>query len=99
MIKLVSYIKNKYTSDLYKIKLISDSIPQHLPVNGKDIIGIPNSARIEKGSELLVYINGDTQRYIYGDKGFILTDNEIKDDKKMNNTGLIISDDGTVYIN
>lgn len=96
MIRCISYVKNHNSPNLYKVKLIANSIPIHMPVNGKDIMGLSNSIIFEKGSELLICINGQIDKYIYGENGFIPINREIN---ITDFSDLKIDDDGTVYIN
>lgn len=95
MIRCMSCIKNHDSPYLYKVKLITNSIPKKMPTSGKDVMGLSNTTIFEKGSELLVCINGKAEKYIYGDKGFT----PINEETSIANSGsLKIDDDGTVYI-
>lgn len=96
MIRCVSCIPNYNSPYLYKVKLISNSKPKELPVNGKNVIGLTNLALFENGSELLICVNGEMSKYVYTENGFVPINEKIE---TTANGSLIIDDDGTVYIN
>ena len=100
MIRCLSCRKSSDNPNLYKVKLISDTALDKMPVNGKDIVGITNSAIFDKGSEMIVCGNQTMYQYVYGEKGFISDDEESNniDDNNPNSLRFVIDDDGAVYI-
>lgn len=97
MIRCLSCRKSSDNSNLYLVKLISNMPLKKMPTSGKDVIGLANSAMFAIGSELIVCVNKGTQKYVYGEKGFI-SENGTINGEDNNPLRFVIDDDGAVYI-
>lgn len=83
-----------------KVKLFSDTMPDVLPNNGKNVIGILDNVKFCQDS--ILYIKDSPIIYIYKRNGFVPKYNaEAVNETKKNkrDVRIEISDDGTVYIN
>ena len=101
MIRCLSCRKSSDNSNLYIVKLISDTSLDKIPTTGKNVVGISNSAVFADGSELIISTPQGTKKYIYGEKGFASDDIELEDSgiKDNNSKRFVINDDGTIYFN
>ena len=97
MIKCISCTKISNSPNFYKVKLISNSPIIELPVSGKDVEGLSNSILFENGSELFINTNDKAIKYIYENDKFVPEDILLEGALFIDNK-IIISDDGTVYI-
>ncbi len=97
MIRCLSCHKSPDNPNLYWVKLISDTPLNKMPTSGKDVIGLANSTMFAIGSELIVCVNQGTQKYIYGEKGFI-SENGAINSEDNNPLRFVIDEDGAVYI-
>lgn len=97
MIRCLSCRKSSDNPNLYLVKLISNTHLNKMPTSGKDVIGLSNSTMFAIGSELIVCVNQGTQKYVYGEKGFI-SENGTINGEGNNPLGFVIDEDGAVYI-
>lgn len=93
--KVIPY-GSSFPINTFKVRLLSESVPNPMPTSGADVEGLADSTMFAVGSILYVRDdgNGVSKEYVYGDNGFQLWSGATSGGA----TGLVIDSDGSVYI-